>query len=483
MLTREPIDLSIERRVLSNLIMSTELLARCRMAGDPRLFESGPSRAVANWVWEFFDHRGEAPGEAISDIYRQRSSELQKADAELVHDYLSTCSNEWAPTNLSLATDMALGYFKQRAVAMLAEDLERAVKSNDVSHAERLIAEFVQPTIRNSHAVNIARDAQAVSRAFNSEDEELFRLPKILGQVIGTFVREDFAAVCAPPKRGKSWWLLAIGIIAYLQGLQVLICSLEMTESQVIRRIWQYLSGCSRWGEKAPWPRFVEAGPEQWALEDREFKTAAVDSSPSGIKAVQDRLAMYSRTGRLEVKTWPTGSLSVSGLKAGLKSMEVYDHFIPDVIVLDYADIMDHGNNNKDERHRLNATWMALRGLAQERRCAIITGSQTGRQTVGGTRDAGDADVSEDIRKLAHVTKMIVLNQTDEEKSRGIFRVSCKTQRDDAAIVEQVVCTSCLSIGRPFIDCRMLHEVAVNMDDDEEYENERPARRGRRSAR
>ena len=28
MISREPIDLSIERRVLSNLIMSTELLAR-----------------------------------------------------------------------------------------------------------------------------------------------------------------------------------------------------------------------------------------------------------------------------------------------------------------------------------------------------------------------------------------------------------------------------------------------------------------------
>ena len=79
MLTKEPIDLSIERRVLSNLIMSTELLARCRTAGDPKLFESGPSRAVASWVWEYFDRRGEAPGKAISDIYRQRAGELQQA--------------------------------------------------------------------------------------------------------------------------------------------------------------------------------------------------------------------------------------------------------------------------------------------------------------------------------------------------------------------------------------------------------------------
>jgi hypothetical protein len=53
------------------------------------------------------------------------------------------------------------------------------------------------------------------------------------------------------------------------------------------------------------------------------------------------------------------------------------------------------------KRHRLNGTWMALRGLASERKGAIITASHTGRQTVGGTRDAGDADLSEDIRNWA----------------------------------------------------------------------------------
>ena len=48
--------------------------------------------------------------------------------------------------------------------------------------------------------------------------------------------------------------------------------------------------------------------------------------------------------------------------------------------------------------------------------------------------------------------------------------------------MEQVVCTSCLAIGRPFLEARMLHEVAVSMDD-EEYEDNPPPRRGRRGSR
>ena len=79
MLHREKVEMSVERRVLSNLIMSTPLLAKCFKAGDPSMFESTMSRIVATWVWEFFSRTGDAPGQAITDIYRQRASELKEA--------------------------------------------------------------------------------------------------------------------------------------------------------------------------------------------------------------------------------------------------------------------------------------------------------------------------------------------------------------------------------------------------------------------
>jgi hypothetical protein len=78
------------------------------------------------------------------------------------------------------------------------------------------------------------------------------------------------------------------------------------------------------------------------------------------------------------------------------------------------------------------------------------------------------------------VTKLIVLNQTEEKRHGAFIRVSCKTQREGAAIMEQVVCTSCLAIGRPFLEARMLHEVAVNMNDEEYDEEPRRDRRGNR---
>lgn len=483
MLQTEEVDLSIERRVLSNLIMSTTLLARCRSAGEPRMFESAPCRIVATWLWDFYDRRGEAPKEAISDIYRQRQRELQQADSELIQAFLDNCSNEWVPTNIALAEDIALNYFRERALAILSEGLSQAAKSGDTTQGERLVAEYVKPSYKVSRAVDPTKDSTAVIRAFNDEDEELFRFPGALGYVVGPFIREDFAAYIAPPKRGKTWWLIATAMTAYLQGQQVLFVSLEMSENQMMRRVWQYLSGCSRYGETAPWPKFVEVSPGKYAIEDRQLNSKRVDATSAGVAKVQQRLASLSRSGNIRLMNFPTGQLTVNQLRAELKNMEVYDNFMPTVVVVDYADIMDHGNSGKDERHRLNATWMALRGLAQERHVAIITASQTGRQTVGGNKDADDADVAEDIRKLAHVTKMMPINQSEEEQERGIFRIKCKSVRDQAVIHDQAVCTSCLAIGRPFVESHLLSEVVVEADDEYEDEERRERPRSRRQGR
>ncbi len=180
MLRREKVELSVERRVLSNLIMSTSLVAKCRKAGDPSLFESSLSRIVATWVWEFFDRFGEAPGTAISDIYQQKATDLKDADAEMVKEYLDTCSDEWIPTNVALATDSAIKYFQQRSLALLVEKLQRAVASGDTSGGMHAIADFTKPDVRQSQVVNMFKDAATISNAFENDEEEIFSMPGVL---------------------------------------------------------------------------------------------------------------------------------------------------------------------------------------------------------------------------------------------------------------------------------------------------------------
>lgn len=475
MLKAEKIDLSPERRVLSNLIMSTDLMAFAAQAGRPSLFESTPSRIVAGWVWTYFEKTGKAPREAVQDLYRRHARELKEADAELVYDYLRALDSDWEPTNLDLAKDMALQYFKDRAMDTLVEKLAAARKAGDTKGAERLIAEYVKPESRGpGDSLDIFNDRRAVVDAYENEDEPLFKFPRELGELFGTFCREDFVAVAAAQKRGKTWTLMSFAVTPALQGLNALFYSLEMSKRAMTRRFWQYLSGCSRYGEECAWPRFEDNGDGTFSVVDRKVKTQRVDTSATAIEDVQRAVNGLSRGGRLVLRNRPTKYFTLEMLEAELKEMEAFDRFVPDVIVIDYADIMAMPRGN-EKRIQLDDLWLGLRGVAQSHHCLVVTASQTGRQTLTGDQETTEADLAECNGKTGHVTHLAILNQTKEERERGLLRVSAPLTRDGRVTNDQVVCAECLAIGRCFTATKWLSQLQVDGDDEP-----RRSRRGRR---
>ena len=130
-------------------------------------------------------------------------------------------------------------------------------------------------------------------------------------------------------------------------------------------------------------------------------------------------------------------------------------------------------------RDRINDTWVSLRGLASERHALVVTATQTGRATVGGQKDAEESDVAEDIRKVAHVTKMIMINQNATEREQGLYRLACNTTRDEPVAPSQLLCTSCLAIGEPMMDAHMVANIDYQSEDDgEEPKRKAPSKRG-----
>ena len=75
-------------------------------------------------------------------------------------------------------------------------------------------------------------------------------------------------------------------------------------------------------------------------------------------------------------------------------------------------------------------------------------------------RDIKSGDVSEDSRKLAHVTQLYALNQTPEEKELGAHRIEPLLSREGAFSSKQVCVLECRDIGRVYLDSRMVSDVA-----------------------
>ena len=85
--------------------------------------------------------------------------------------------------------------------------------------------------------------------------------------------------------------------------------------------------------------------------------------------------------GKLLIKYFPTKAASVQTLGAHLKQIEL-SGVKPDVVLVDYADILKLTGNFREKRHAIGNTYEDLRGLAGELEVPIWTASQANRSAL-----------------------------------------------------------------------------------------------------
>lgn len=267
----------------------------------------------------------------------------------------------------------------------------------------------------------------------------------------------------------NTWYLWYVAETALYHHHKVIFFTLEMTENQIIKRSWRSLVGQPKYKGNILIPYFEKEG-DKYIIETKEEEREGLD--PSKVEELQKRFRRKFRKGDVRIISLPTKSASVSDLNVHLDNMEYYENFIPDVIIIDYADILIAEKSFKGEyRHQLDNIWSSLRKMAQERNCLVVTASQTEKGTF--KKDVDEASAAEDIRKIAHITSGLALNQTREEKKRGILRISQVVAREEPGAFDQAVVLQCLDIGRPCIDSRLKNDVELNKVDNDEDDDEK----------
>jgi replicative DNA helicase len=466
MIKRQKIDLSEEKKLITNMIVSTEFLSKIHNLVDPKLFETPYARTLSMWILEFYGYAKEAPGRAIQDVYQKKASMLQDEQKEDMADYLSNLSSEWERhqiNNVDYSYKNGTEYLRLRSVNNHIEKIQNAFQKNDPDEAESLIASFKRLERPESTGIDLLRDAELIKEAFEHKDERLFKYRGALGDAIGWICRQDFISINGPAKRGKSWYMMDFGFRAALTGHKVLFISLEMTVHQTVRRWWQAFQGQPAKPGVYRTPRFdcIQDKDIDIVFEQKEFK--GVDTS---LDAIQDKQLHYRQAcgdGEVRLEIFPSGQMTLSDIEREIDNMEFYDNYVPDVIVIDYADILKPEVKG-EKRHQLDDIWSRLRGIAQSRNVALVTGSQTGRATV--KKDADADTVSEHFGKIAHITQGIFLNQTDDEKEMGIMRIKPSVRRDGVTTSRDICVLQGLHIGRPVLDSRIADEVNIPKSSD-----------------
>ncbi len=207
----------------------------------------------------------------------------------------------------------------------------------------------------------------------------------------GGLGKGELGVIVAPAGIGKSWTLQSLGAHSVQQGLTVVHYTLELNAQYVGLRYDCIVSG-------------QPTGNLQYYKEE-------VLSAIEKLK------------GNLIIKYYPTRTASVNTITAHLQQCEL-QRIKPDLVIVDYADIMKSTQQFTEKRHQIGHVYEELRGLAGEFEIPIWTASQANRSSL--EEDVIGADkVSEDYSKVMTADFVMSMSRKVEDKiaNTGRFHV------------------------------------------------------------
>lgn len=493
----------IERNIITGMIVSKEYMNAIHSLYKPEYILSEYARIVAGWCMNYYRKYKDVPNKTIEEIFRRYSEKEEGDVVDLITTFLTSISEEYERKqfNAPYLITQTVEYFRKRQITILSDDLRLSLEAGRIEDAEEAIRRF-HSVEQESDLSFDPLDPEVIEAAFEDSPEPLFKLPGAVGELMNpTFHRSGFVALMGPEKRGKSFWLQEFVIRAGAAGNNVAVFEAgDMTKNDWIRRLAVKLSAtpvkhhfCNNLliplkdcrlnqhgtcgmsertstvsilgldGEELSYSEATEKGYvpcEHCRKENLDtyigatwYKTKNFDDvldKKTAIEHITKFQKQQMRSKRIRISFHPSGTLTVKKIEQSLDRWEQLYGFIPDVLVIDYADLLA-ADNHKEFRHQQNQIWQDLRAVSQSRSVLILTATQAGRGAYNKSK-VESSDTSEDKRKLAHVTALFGLNQTPEEKRKQEMRVGAVVVReDDFDIDKQAVVMQCLPIGKVIV--------------------------------
>jgi replicative DNA helicase len=192
----------------------------------------------------------------------------------------------------------------------------------------------------------------------------------------------ELGVIIAPSGIGKSWALATIGANALRVGKNVVHYTLELNENYVGLRYDTIYTG-------------IEPGK--------------IPEHPDTIKELVEQIK-----GDIIIKYYPSRTITSHTIQAHVQQMASLG-FKPDLIIVDYADLMSAVARTDARYQELGAVYEELRGLAGELKVPIWTASQTQRSALQDEVIQADK-IAESYSKIMTADLVLSISRKLEDK-------------------------------------------------------------------
>jgi len=227
-------------------------------------------------------------------------------------------------------------------------------------------------------------------------------MPSLDKHIGGGLSPGEMGIVLAPTGGGKSMLLVKFATTAFLEGKKVLYFTLELSENAVGNRF----DAC------------INQLPikEVWEFTD----------------VIKERVEeLEALGGDIIIKAFATGQATVENISSYTKQLQVNEGFVPDIIFIDYGDLLKPTDNYSEKRHSLDSIYIGIRGMAVELNVPIWNAAQTNREGMD-QEEISLRTIGESLGNARAADVVIGVGRTPDDKLENTASIGVLKNRNGA---------------------------------------------------
>lgn len=384
----------MQRLYLEMFLSDAETFVRCQNIFDPLNFDQRYQDTAA-FITKYVDDYKVMPESTIVNV----SCKMDLQPVQLPKENYEWLMDEFE--NFSRHKGL------ERAIVASADLLEEG----DYGPVEKLIKDAIQISLNKDMGTDYFEDPRGRLEALKDGNGQVSTgWPSIDKKLYGGFNRGELNIFCAGSGGGKSLFLANLGVNWSLAGLNVLYLTFELSETLVSMRIDSMMTG----------------------IATREiFKN--LDEVELKVKV------LGKKSGNLQIKYMPSGK-NCNDIRAYLKEYQVKKGCKPDVILIDYLDLMMPLSvkvSPSDLFVKDKYVSEEIRNLAMETQCVTVTASQLNRSAVEEI-EFDHSHISGGLSKIMTADNVIGIFTSRAMKERGRYQIQFMKTRSSSGVGQKV---------------------------------------------
>lgn len=380
--------ITFQTKAISVMLTDRSFLDQAQDIIEPKHFESDAHKWIVEKIMWYFDTYKDIPS---MEVFKKEMDKENIKDNDykvnLVQSLKDVYKNSEA-SDIRYIKDEYLEFCRNQAFKGAILKAADQLQSGNYDKIKTLVDKAMHAGQERNYGHNWKEDI--AQRLVHVARETVPTGWQVINQIMdGGLAAGELGVIVAPPGIGKSWGLVSLGRHAVENGKKVLHYTLELNENYLGLR----------------------------------YDTMFTGYEPNQVRHHMDevRTAISKITGELIIKYYPTRSVTSHSFAAHIERL-MSTGFEPDLILVDYADLLRPSEKADARYQELGIVYEDLRGMGGQFKIPVWTASQSQRSSMKDDVIEGDK-IAESFNKIMTADFLMSISRKMADKVSSTARI------------------------------------------------------------